>query len=144
MFTIGDFAKYGRVSVRMLRHSDAIGLLPPARVDAASGYRYYDAAQLARLNRVVALKDLGLRLDAIRSILDEQVSVEQLRGMLRCAGQSWKASAGGFAARAGEPGRLGDRAPGTGCPGGRVETRPPGRLTPSVSLSGTAERTRRR
>jgi DNA-binding transcriptional MerR regulator len=83
MFTIGDFAKYGRVSVRMLRHYDAIGLLPPARVDAASGYRFYEAAQLARLNRIVALKDLGLRLDAIRSILDEQVSVEQLRGMLR-------------------------------------------------------------
>ncbi|HJP78583.1 MAG TPA: MerR family transcriptional regulator [Pseudonocardiaceae bacterium] len=83
MFTIGDFAKYGRVSVRMLRHYDAIGLLPPARVDAASGYRFYDAAQLARLNRIVALKDLGLRLDQIRSILDEQVSAEQLRGMLR-------------------------------------------------------------
>ncbi len=83
MFTIGDFAKYGRVSVRMLRHYDAIGLLAPARVDAASGYRYYEAAQLARLNRIVALKDLGLRLDQIRSILDEQVGVEQLRGMLR-------------------------------------------------------------
>lgn len=83
MFSIGDFAKYGRVSIRMLRHYDAIGLLAPARVDAASGYRYYEAAQLARLNRIVALKDLGLRLDAIRSILDERVSVEQLRGMLR-------------------------------------------------------------
>lgn len=83
MFTIGDFAKYGRVSVRMLRHYDAIGLLPPARVDAASGYRFYEAAQLARLNRIVALKDLGLRLDQIRSILDEQVGAEQLRGMLR-------------------------------------------------------------
>lgn len=83
MFTIGDFAKYGRVSVRMLRHYDAIGLLAPARVDAASGYRYYEAAQLARLNRIVALKDLGLRLEAIRSILDERVGLDELRGMLR-------------------------------------------------------------
>lgn len=33
MFTIGDFARHGRVSVRMLRHYDAIGLLAPARVD---------------------------------------------------------------------------------------------------------------
>ena len=82
MFTIGDFAKYGRVSVRMLRHYDAIGLLPPARVDAASGYRFYEAAQLARLNRIVALKDLGLRLEQVRSILDEDIGVEQLRGML--------------------------------------------------------------
>ena len=39
MFTIGDFARHGRVSVRMLRHYDAVGLLRPARVDPASGRR---------------------------------------------------------------------------------------------------------
>ncbi|MFE2870937.1 MerR family transcriptional regulator [Embleya sp. NPDC059259] len=83
MFTIGDFARHGRVSVRMLRHYDAIGLLRPAHVDAASGYRFYQAGQLARLNRVIALKDLGFTLDQVRSILDEQVNVDELRGMLR-------------------------------------------------------------
>jgi DNA-binding transcriptional MerR regulator len=83
MFTIGDFARYGRVSVRMLRHYDAVGLLRPARVDPASGYRFYAASQLARLNRIVALKDLGFTLDQVRTMLDEQVSAEQLRGMLR-------------------------------------------------------------
>ncbi|MGK8552912.1 MerR family DNA-binding transcriptional regulator [Nocardia gipuzkoensis] len=45
MFSIGDFARHGRVSVRMLRHYDAIGLLRPDRVDATSGYRYYEAGQ---------------------------------------------------------------------------------------------------
>ena len=54
MFTIGDFARHGRVSVRMLRHYDATGLLRPTRVDPASGYRFYAASQLARLNRIVA------------------------------------------------------------------------------------------
>ena len=44
MFTIGDFAQLGRVSVRMLRHYDAVGLLLPAHVDPSSGYRYYTAA----------------------------------------------------------------------------------------------------
>ena len=83
MFTIGDFARYGRVSVRMLRHYDATGLLRPARVDPASGYRSYEAGQLARLNRILALKDLGFTLEQVRVILDEQVSAEQLRGMLR-------------------------------------------------------------
>lgn len=83
MFTIGDFAKHGRVSVRMLRHYDALGLLRPARVDPASGYRYYEAAQLARLNRVIALKELGFSLDQVGSILDELVGAEELRGMLR-------------------------------------------------------------
>ena len=83
MFTIGDFARHGRVSVRMLRHYDATGLLRPARVDPASGYRFYEAGQLARLNRIIALKDLGFTLDQVRAVLDEQVSAEQLRGMLR-------------------------------------------------------------
>ncbi|MFH8736014.1 MULTISPECIES: MerR family transcriptional regulator [unclassified Streptomyces] len=83
MFTIGDFARHGRVSVRMLRHYDATGLLRPAHVDPASGYRYYTAAQLARLNRIIALKDLGFVLQQVRDIVDERVGVEELRGMLR-------------------------------------------------------------
>lgn len=83
MFSIGDFARHGRVSVRMLRHYDAIGLLRPASVDQLTGYRSYEAAQLARLNRIVALKDLGFTLQQVRSILDDKVSVEELRGMLR-------------------------------------------------------------
>ncbi|WP_405515417.1 MerR family transcriptional regulator [Streptomyces canus] len=83
MFTIGDFARHGRVSVRMLRHYDATGLLHPAHVDPASGYRYYTAAQLARLNRIIALKDLGFTLQQVQDIVDEKVSAEELRGMLR-------------------------------------------------------------
>jgi DNA-binding transcriptional MerR regulator len=83
MFTIGDFARHGRVSVRMLRHYDATGLLHPARVDPLSGYRYYTAAQLARLNRLIALKDLGFTLSQVQEILDEKVSNEELRAMLR-------------------------------------------------------------
>ncbi|QMU69602.1 MerR family transcriptional regulator [Streptacidiphilus sp. P02-A3a] len=83
MFTIGEFAAYGQVSVRMLRHYDALGLLPPARVDPSSGYRYYDAAQLSRLNRIIALKDLGLSLQQVGEVVDAKVDTEQLRGMLR-------------------------------------------------------------
>ncbi|MFE9927964.1 MerR family transcriptional regulator [Streptomyces sp. NPDC005533] len=83
MFTIGDFAKHGRVSVRMLRHYDALGLLRPARVDPFTGYRSYEAGQLARLNRVIALKELGFSLDQVGTILDERVGAEELRGMLR-------------------------------------------------------------
>jgi DNA-binding transcriptional MerR regulator len=67
----------------MLRHYDAIGLLQPASVAPATGYRLYEASQLPRLNRIVALKDLGFSLQQVRSILDDKVSVEELRGMLR-------------------------------------------------------------
>ena len=55
MFTIGEFDRHGRVSVRMLRHYDSTGLLRPARVDPANGYRFYAVGQLARLNRIIAL-----------------------------------------------------------------------------------------
>src|SRR5690349_9469478 len=83
MFSIGEFARHGRVSVRMLRHYDAIGLLRPARVDPFTGYRGYEAGQLSRLNRVVALKDLGFTLEQVASIIDEKVGIDELRGMLR-------------------------------------------------------------
>ena len=83
MFSIGEFARHGRVSVRMLRHYDAIGLLRPASVDAASGYRFYQAPQLTELNRIIALKDLGFTLQQVQAILAEQVSAAELRGMLK-------------------------------------------------------------
>ena len=83
MLSIGDFARHGRVSVRMLRHYDAIELLKPAFVDQVTGYRSYEARQLSRLNRIVALKDLGFTLQQVQFILDDEVSVEELRGMLR-------------------------------------------------------------
>lgn len=83
MFSIGDFAGLGRVSVRMLRHYDAIGLLRPARVDPATGYRFYTADQLATLNRVIALKDLGFTLQQVQLMITEKLDATELRGMLR-------------------------------------------------------------
>ncbi|GAA0537391.1 MerR family transcriptional regulator [Paractinoplanes ferrugineus] len=83
MFSIGDFAGLGRVSVRMLRHYDAIGLLPPAHVDQHNGYRSYTAAQLRTLNRIVALKDLGFTLHQVRALLEDKVDTGEMRGMLR-------------------------------------------------------------
>jgi DNA-binding transcriptional MerR regulator len=83
MFSIGEFARHGRVSVRMLRHYDAIGLLRPASIDPGTGYRLYAAGQLADLNRVIALKDLGFTLNQVQAILAESVSAAELRGMLR-------------------------------------------------------------
>ena len=80
---ISDFARLAQVSVRMLRHYDAIGLLEPAGVDAVTGYRRYAADQLHDVNRIVALKDLGFRLEQIRELLDEDLPASELRGMLR-------------------------------------------------------------
>ncbi len=83
MIRIGDFSKLSRVSIKTLRYYDDMDLLKPVHVDEWTGYRYYAFEQLPRLNRVLALKDLGFSLAEITGLLDEQVSLEQLRGMLR-------------------------------------------------------------
>ena len=83
MFKIGDFSRLCRVPVSALRYYADLGLLEPAAVDPSSGYRYYSAAQLRLVNRIVALKELGLSLDEIRAVLGEGLGVGELRGMLR-------------------------------------------------------------
>jgi len=81
MFSIGEFARLGGVSIRTLRHYDEIGLLRPVTVDPDTGYRGYAAAQLGQLNRIMALKELGLSLTQVRRLLDG-VTRDELRGML--------------------------------------------------------------
>lgn len=83
MLNIGEFARLGQVSPRMLRHYDATGLLKPSLVDPQTGYRSYEVAQLGRLHRLLALRNLGFALEQIRPMLDDHTSIEQLRGMLR-------------------------------------------------------------
>jgi DNA-binding transcriptional MerR regulator len=85
MFSIGEFARHGRVSVRMLRHYDAIGLLRPACVDPASGYRFYQASQLAELNRLVALKELGFTLQQVQAISTRGSARRNCAGFSSCA-----------------------------------------------------------
>jgi DNA-binding transcriptional MerR regulator len=83
MVNIGEFARLGGVSTRMLRHYDGIGVLKPANVDPYSGRRSYDVAQLSMLNRLVALKGLGFSLDEVGVLLSEGVDPAELHGMLR-------------------------------------------------------------
>ncbi len=83
MLKIGDFSKLSQVSIKALRLYDEMGLLKPISVDRSSGYRFYSASQLPRLNRIIAFKDLGFSLEQITNLLNEEVSPEQIRGMLR-------------------------------------------------------------
>jgi effector-binding domain-containing protein len=57
--------------------------LIPAFVDPLTKYRYYSADQLPRLNRIIALKDLGFSLEQIAHLVDGDLSGDQLRGMLK-------------------------------------------------------------
>lgn len=82
MFTVGEFSRLARVSRRLLRYYDEINLLKPAHTDRLTGYRYYSAEQIPRLNRILALKDLGLSLDQIERFLNDQISTDEMQGML--------------------------------------------------------------
>jgi effector-binding domain-containing protein len=63
---IGRFSRVCRLSVKALRHYDELGLLRPALVDAASGYRYYSLAQAADAERIRLLRELEVPLESIR------------------------------------------------------------------------------
>lgn len=82
MFTVGEFSRLAQVSKRLLRYYDEIGLLKPGYTDPSTGYRYYSAGQMTDLNRILALKDLGLSLDQIQRMLSNQISTDEMYGML--------------------------------------------------------------
>jgi DNA-binding transcriptional MerR regulator len=75
-WSIVEVARMSGVSSRTLRHYDEIGLLPPAHI-GTNGYRYYEQAELLRLQQILLLRELDLGLAEIRSILDSQLDAVQ-------------------------------------------------------------------
>lgn len=82
MLKIGDFSKLARVTIKALRYYDELGLLKPVKVDQFTGYRYYSDSQLASLNRIIALKDMGLSLEEISRLQQENVSIAHILDLL--------------------------------------------------------------
>lgn len=81
MFKIGNFSKLAKVSVRMLRYYDKQGLLSPEKTDRYTGYRYYSAKQIERLNEIIRLRDLGFNVAEITMYLAEP-SIQERMSML--------------------------------------------------------------
>ena len=79
MFKIGDFSRLSFVTVKTLHYYDEIGLLKPVKVDRFTGYRYYSANQLPRLNYIIALKNLGLSLDEIAILVNDNLTPARIR-----------------------------------------------------------------
>ena len=78
MLKIGEFSKISRVSVRMLRHYDEIGLLKPAQTDDFSGYRYYSESQLPLIGQIHALKEMGFSLSDIIRITQDPADCDKI------------------------------------------------------------------
>jgi len=93
MLKIGDFSKLSRISIRMLRHYDEIGLLAPQSTDSFTGYRYYGEDQLPVAGQINALKDMGFGLSAIGEILKSYDNPQKLTEFLRVKQAEVKAEA---------------------------------------------------
>lgn len=84
MLKIGDFSKLSRISIRMLRYYNEIGILIPESIDDFTGYRYYSEAQLTKANRITALKNMGFSLSEIGNILLQYNNSDKLKSYLEC------------------------------------------------------------
>jgi DNA-binding transcriptional MerR regulator/effector-binding domain-containing protein len=67
--SIGDFSRMTQLSVKTLRHYHEVGLLEPARVDPATGYRYYAPEQLPTAQVVRRLRGLDMPIADVRAVL---------------------------------------------------------------------------
>jgi DNA-binding transcriptional MerR regulator len=92
--TIGEFARRSRLSPKALRLYDRLGLLPPARVDPDSGYRWYARSQLEPARLIAGLRQLGLPLAEIGPMLalDRAAAADRL-------GRYWGEAEDGHAGR---------------------------------------------
>ncbi|MGM0123745.1 hypothetical protein IGI37_001119 [Enterococcus sp. AZ194] len=82
MLKIGDFSKFTKISIHMLRHYDEIDLLKPLQVDADSGYRYYSEEQIPYANKIQLLKTMGFGLPNIKQILNDYHNEEELKNYI--------------------------------------------------------------
>lgn len=82
MLKIGEFSKLSRISIRMLRHYDDIGLLMPDAVDHFTGYRYYSEAQLPLAGQIQMLKNMGFGLALIGEILSKYENASEVERFL--------------------------------------------------------------
>ncbi len=68
-YQIGDFANMAQISRKQLKYYERCGLIAPARIDAHSGYRYYEAEQLLTVAHIRAFMSLGFATSEIKELL---------------------------------------------------------------------------
>lgn len=87
MFTIGTFSRFAQVTPDLLRYYDQIDLFKPHHIDDNTGYRYYDIGQVVTLNRIMALKHLGLSLEHVQQLMHDTIEVADIRALLEAQQQ---------------------------------------------------------
>lgn len=98
VMTIGRFARISGLSIHTLRHCDDVGLLAPAQVDPATGYRHYRRGQVQAARLIQALRWIDLPVEEVRRIIDDPAG-EEARGILSRHRDRLTRQAGHVAAR---------------------------------------------
>lgn len=80
MLKISEFSRISQVTIKTLHYYDKLDLLKPAQIEKSTGYRFYSVEQLSRIHRIMALKELGLSLEQIGMMLDQDLSVDEIVG----------------------------------------------------------------
>ncbi|EAG8233306.1 MerR family transcriptional regulator [Listeria monocytogenes] len=83
MLKIGDFSKFTKISIHMLRHYDEIDLLKPIKIADDSGYRYYSEEQIPYANRIQLLKLMGFSLSNVKKMLQSYSNGNELQKYFR-------------------------------------------------------------
>jgi DNA-binding transcriptional MerR regulator len=83
LLPIGRFARQCGLTIEALRHYDELGVLKPAAVDPATGYRRYRPGQLEDARQAAWLRSLDVPLELVRRWLDATTSDHQRTGILR-------------------------------------------------------------
>lgn len=78
MFKIGDFSKMSKVTIKALRYYEKEGLMIPSYIDESNVYRYYQSKQLLEISRIVSLKQIGLSIDEIKKIINNDESLDNI------------------------------------------------------------------
>ena len=68
--TIGEFSRMTYLSVKALRHYHDVGLLEPADIDTATGYRFYAVGQVPIAQAIRRFRDLDMPIDDVKAVLD--------------------------------------------------------------------------
>src|SRR5690242_19486153 len=88
LLSIGEFSRLTHLSVKALRHYHDVGLLEPAQIDPATGYRFYATAQVPTALVIRRFRELDMPIDDVRTVLDardlatrDEATVAHLRRM---------------------------------------------------------------
>ena len=101
LLSIGRFAAVTELTVTALRHYDDVGLLPPAHVDPATGYRWYAAGQALRAGVIRRLRAVDLPLDEVAAVVDALGDPDRVRALLAVHEQRLAGRAADAVARTG-------------------------------------------